>query len=199
MKKTCLAIFVLLQIVSIPIFAARIYGVVTNGVGEPLSFASITVKEKNISTAANQEGRYFLDLSPGNYVLICRHVGYEKKEVEVSVSASSQELNIILSLQKIDLKEVVVKADAEDPAYEIIRNAIRKRKSYLSDQRAYSCEVYSKGVMQLRNFPKSFMGKEVDFEDGDTSKRKMLYLSETVSKLSVERKGKTKTRIICTI
>ena len=72
------------------------------------------------------------------------------------------------------------------------------RKYYLADLRAYECEVYSKGVMNLRDFPNKFMGQQVDFEDGDTSKKKMIYLSETVSKVSVEGKGKTKIEVIST-
>jgi hypothetical protein len=35
--------------------------------------------------------------------------------------------------------------------------------------------VYLKGQLQLRNYPKKFMGQTVDFEDGDTSKKKMLF------------------------
>ncbi|MFZ8310654.1 DUF5686 family protein, partial [Staphylococcus aureus] len=47
-------------------------------------------------------------------------------------------------------------------------------------------EVYIKGQLQLRNYPKNFMGEKVDFEDGDTSKRKMIFLSETMANYSVD-------------
>jgi len=40
------------------------------------------------------------------------------------------------------------------------------------------------------------MGQKVDFEDGDTSKRKMLYLSETVSVYTVDKPNKIKLEVI---
>ena len=176
---TLLALFLLQLSAS----ATRVSGTITNERSELLPFSSVSVKGSNITTAANREGIYFLDLNPGNYTIICRHVGYEKKEITIAVEASPVLLNIVLSQQKVDLKEVIVKAGAEDPAYEIIRKAIRNRKTYQNDQRTYECQVYSKGVMNLRDFPNKLLGREIDFEDGDTSKKKMIYLSETISKL----------------
>jgi hypothetical protein len=46
--------------------------------------------------------------------------------------------------------------------------------------------VYLKGQLQLRDYPTKFLGKKVDFEDGDTSKQKMLYLTENIAKYSVD-------------
>ncbi len=193
-----LSVTILNILLAISCYATRISGTVSNDKGEILPFSTISVKGKNITTAANARGYYFVDLSPGKYVLICRHVGYEKKEVELFVEAESLTINFSLAEQKAELKEVVVKAGAEDPAYEIIRRAIRKRKAYLEDQRAYECEVYSKGVMNLRDFPNKILGEKVDFEDGDTSKKKMIYLAETVSRLSVEGKGKKRIEVLST-
>jgi len=193
-----LSVTILNIVLAISCYASRISGTVSNDKGEILPFSTISVKGKNITTAANARGYYFIDLSPGKYVLICRHVGYEKKEVELFVEAESLTINFSLAEQKAELKEVVVKAGAEDPAYEIIRKAIRKRKTYLEDQRAYECEVYSKGVMNLRDFPNKILGEKVDFEDGDTSKKKMIYLAETVSRLSVEGKGKKRIEVLST-
>ena len=183
---------------SISSYALRISGTVINQKGEVLAFSSVSVKGTNITTAANREGYYFLDLDPGKYILVCRHVGYEKKEVELMLENVSITLNIVLKEQLVNLKEVIVKAGAEDPAYDIIRKAIRKRKSYQEDNRTYECMVYSKGVMKLRDFPNKLLGREINFEDGDTSKKKMFYLSETVSKLSVEGKGKRKIEVLST-
>ncbi len=192
-------LFLLFSFVITPyLFAGKITGKITSTDGELLAFSSVSVKGQNISTSANSQGIYFMELPAGTYTIVCRHVGYERQEKTIVVSNGEQELNFVLSEQKVSLKEVVVKAGAEDPAYAIIRNAIRKRKEYLNENEVYQCEVYSKGVMNLRNFPKSFMGEKVDFEDGDTSKRKMIYLSETVSKLSVDRPNKIKIDVIST-
>jgi hypothetical protein len=180
------------------LYAGKLKGKVVSVKGELLPFSSLSVKGKNIATSANSQGVYFLELQPGSYTIICRHVGYERQEKTVTITENEQELNFELKEQGVNLKEVVVSAGAEDPAYAIIRNAIKKRKEYLNETDVFECEVYSKGVMNLRDFPKKFFGQTVDFEDGDTSKRKMIYLSETVSKLSVDKPNKVKIDVIST-
>jgi len=178
--------------------AGIVTGVVSDSSGRPIPFAGISVKGQRISTGANQNGVYTLQLDPGNYTIICRHVGYARQERNITVTAGEQRLNFILLPQEVVMEEIVVKAGGEDPAYAIIRKAIRKREEHLRDLRTYQCEVYSKGVMNLRDFPSSFMGSKVDFEDGDTSKKKMIYLSESVSRLSVGGVDKRKTEVIST-
>ena len=105
------------------------------------------------------------------------------------------ELNFILTIQEMTLSEVVVK-NSEDPAYQIIRNTIKKRTFYESQLDRFQCEVYTKGQMRVRSYPNKFFGKKVDFEDGDTSKQKMLYLSETISRYSVDKPNKEKIEVI---
>lgn len=180
------------------LIAGKISGKISSTSGDLLPFSTITVEGKNIQTNANSQGFYFLELARGTYNISCRHVGYERTVKTVTVTAEAQELNFVLQPQQVSLKEVVVKAGAEDPAYAIIRKAIQKRKEYLNENEVFQCEVYSKGTMNLRNYPKTFFGETVDFEDGDTSKKKMIYLSETVSKLSVDKPNKTKIDVIST-
>ncbi len=180
------------------LFAGKISGTVKSDKGEPLPFSSITVKGSKAGTSANNQGAYFLQLEPGTYTLICRHVGYERTEQTITVTAANAELHFILKEQTVNLGEVVVKAGAEDPAYAIIRKTIKKRKEHLNENKVFECEVYSKGTMSLRNYPTKFFGQKVDFEDGDTSKKKMIYLSETVSKLSVDGPNKRKIDVLST-
>lgn len=178
--------------------AGKVSGTVTTSKGEPLPFASISVKGGKQATSTNASGYFFLELTAGTYTLICRHVGYERAEQTITVGKDELTVHFVLPEQTVNLQEVVVRAGYEDPAYAIIRNAIRMRKTYLNENEEYRCEVYSKGVMQLRNYPEKFMGQKVDFEDGDTSKRKMIYLSETVSQLAVSRPNRVKIDVIST-
>lgn len=177
--------------------AGRISGLVTDTAGNILPYATIQIKGKNIGTTANSEGRYFIHLTAGTYVFICQHVGYQKQEVTIDVTDEAQVLNFKLIQQQLTLAEVIIKK-GEDPAYEIIRNAIKKRPVYRDEFQKFSCEVYTKGQMQLRDYPKKFFGQKVDFEDGDTSKRKMLYLSETISKYYVEKPNHSKVEVVAT-
>jgi Family of unknown function (DUF5686)/CarboxypepD_reg-like domain len=176
-------------------FGQKIKGIVTDADGKPLPYASIFIKETNKGTNANSEGRYSIKPAPGKYTLVCQYVGYQKEEKEIIVENKDIELDFKLSQQATTLGEVIIK-NGEDPAYEIIRNAIKKRTFYQQQLDKFQCEVYTKGQMRVRNYPNKFLGKKVDFEDGDTSKQKMLYLSETVSTYAVDKPDKVKIEVI---
>ncbi|MGB8193621.1 MAG: DUF5686 and carboxypeptidase regulatory-like domain-containing protein [Chitinophagaceae bacterium] len=178
--------------------AGRISGTITDAKANPLPFASILVKGTTIGTTANNEGKYFLQLSPGSYTIVAQYVGYQRQEKTITIGEENAALDFQLALLDLSLKEVVVKPGTEDPAYEIIRNAIRKRTYYLNQLDKFQCEVYIKGLLKLRDFPKKFMGQEVDFEDGDTSKKKIIYLSETIASYSVDKPNKTKIEVLST-
>jgi Family of unknown function (DUF5686)/CarboxypepD_reg-like domain len=156
------------------------------------------VKGTTIGTTSNAKGEYFLTLSPGNYTIICQYVGYIKEEKTITVGQEELHLNFVLKDQRLSLTEVIVKSDAEDPAYEIIRNAIKKRAYYQGQVEEFQCEVYIKGQLRLRDFPKTFFGQVIEFEDGDTSKNKMVFLSETVAKYSYLKPDKEKVEVLST-
>ncbi len=178
--------------------AARISGKVTDEKGQVLVYASILVKGTTQGTTANKEGDYFLQLNPGTYTIVAQYVGYSRQEKTITVVTDNIPLNFQLSIQQLNLKEVVVRPGGEDPAYDIIRNAIKKRPYYKDQLSAFQCEVYIKGQLQLRAYPKKFLGEPVDFEDGDTSQRKMLFLSETVARYSVQKPRKSKIEVLST-
>jgi len=176
-------------------YSQKVKGKITDIEGNPLPFASVFIKNTGKGTNANSEGVYSLKLAPGKYTLACQYVGYKKVEISISINNDDLEVNFILKVQETVLGEVVLK-NGEDPAYQIIRNAIKKRTYYLNQPEAYECMVYTKGQLRVRNYPNKILGRTVDFEDGDTSKRKMLYLSETISKYSSRPPDKVKVEVV---
>ncbi len=176
-------IFLFLFFIPIFLFAGVINGSVKDASGNAIAYASILVKGSTKGTTANAKGFYSISLNNGTYIFVCQHVGFKTTEQKVMVTGDIV-VNFTLTEQQYQLSEVVVKSDAEDPAYAIIRQAIKKRNYYENEQQKFECQVYIKGQLQLRNYPKNFMGEKVDFEDGDTSKRKVIFLSETVAKYS---------------
>ena len=174
MRQTILT-FLFTAFIFVDAYAGRISGTVTDSKGQPLPFASILIKGTTEGTTANNEGKYFIQLSPGTYTLSAHYVGYQRQEKTITVTSENATIDFQLNMLDLSLKEVVVKPGAEDPAYEIIRQTIKKRPFYLSQLDKFKCEVYIKGLFKLRNFPKKFMGQDVDFEDGDTSKKKILF------------------------
>lgn len=166
--------------------------------GKALPFSSILIKGSTKGVSANSNGFYTLSVSSGSYTLVCQFIGYTTEEKKITVGKDNIVIDFELNAREYDLKDVVVKSGAEDPAYAIIRKAIEKRAEHLTEIKEFSTEVYIKGQMQLRSFPKKFFGEKVDFEDGDTSKRKMLFLSETIAKYSVEVPNKKKIEVLST-
>ncbi|HMG68825.1 MAG TPA: DUF5686 family protein, partial [Chitinophagaceae bacterium] len=195
MRQTLLFIF--LSLSGFNSFAGKIYGTITDEKGQALPYASILVKGTTRGTTANSEGKYILDLDPGSYTIICQHVGYAREEKSIALSQEATVVNFQLHVQELTLGEVIVKK-GEDPAYEIIRQAIRKRTYYQRQLSNFQCEVYTKGQLKLRDFPKKFMGQKVDFEDADTSKKKTIYLSETIATYSVQKPDKRKVEVLST-
>lgn len=179
-------------------FAATITGKITDTKKNPLAHASIIVKGTTLGTTANEKGFYNIALTKGNYTIVCQYIGFKTVEKSVVVSNDNIELSFELPDQEYKMQDVIIKSGGEDPAYEIIRNAIKTREEHLYEIKKFETEVYVKGQIQLRDFPDKFMGQKVDFEDGDTSKKKMIFLSETVAKYAVDGKNNSKIDVIST-
>lgn len=180
-------------------FSTDVSGTIRSAISnEPLAFSSVLVKGTTKGASANNMGFYSISLDPGTYTLVFQYIGYQSIEQKLTVGKTPQTLDIKLVARDYQLNEVVVKTGGEDPAYAIIRNAIAKRSAHSKEIKNYTTEVYIKGQLQLRNYPKSFLGQKVDFEDGDTSKRKMLLLSETIAKYSVSEPNQKKIEVIST-
>jgi len=148
-----------------------------------LPFATILVKGSPYNTISNINGLYTLKLPAGNYEIIYQYIGYSKKAERVIIN-SNKTLDITLIADGISLKEVEVRA-GEDPAYPIMRRAIKKRKYYLNQLDAYTCRAYIKGLQKINSIPKNIKGllKLTGGELSDTADIKgVVYLSESVSK-----------------
>lgn len=193
-----LSVYILLQYSSLLAQAGKISGIVYDKQGVILPFSSITIKGSTVGTTANNQGQYFLNLAPGNYHIICQHVGFAKSEKEITITNEPTVLDFVLTEQELTLSEVVVKGGSEDPAYAIIRQAIKKRKFYKSQVASFQCEVYIKGQIKLRDYPKALFGQKVDFEDGDTGKQKMIFLSETIARYTFQQPDKEKIEVYST-
>ena len=148
MHKVLLLIFFLFFVISV--FAGKITGIITDDKDKPLPYASILVKESGRGTTANQEGRYSLELNPGDYTIVVQYVGFAKQEQKVHMDNSDKHLDFTLKPQQLQLKDVVVSSSREDPAYAIIRHAIKKREEYRTALDSFTCEAYIKTLIKTR-------------------------------------------------
>lgn len=165
---------------------AHVRGVVTSQSGDPLPFATVMIKGTTLGTTTNAAGAYQLDVPAGNHVIVCQYMGYKKMEKSVQAGSEPRELNFSLEPVSLQMKEVVVKSGGEDPAYAIIRQAIKKRPYYLSQVKAYTCESYIKMLARLRSMPKRIFMQKVDPTDigVDSSGKGIVALTESLTKIA---------------
>jgi hypothetical protein len=149
---------------------------------EPLPFATISIANTNKGTNANEKGEFELKLKEGNYQIIVQYLGYKRKELNIQLT-QNQKIIITMHPEQITLSEVVVNAK-EDPAYAVIRNAIKTRKKHYQElnKSPYECSVYIKGVQKLEDLPDRIFGMKVEAKMGNNDVDKgIFYLSETKS------------------
>ncbi len=165
--------------------SAQVTGAITDPKGDPLPFASVYVKGTSIGTTSNIDGEYRLELNPGSYDLVFQFVGFKQRVEKITVGNKTLQLDVVLEEQPIELGEVVVRADAEDPAYAVIRKAMERRKYYRDQVDAYACDVYVKGNIKFLNAPEKFLGRDLGDLAGtlDSNRQGIIYLSESQSKL----------------
>lgn len=141
--------------ICLPGFAQRsgIKGVITTNSGEPIPFTSIGVENFPAGTMANQEGRYQLDIKPGQYKIFFHCLGFQTQSREVEVGQGYKEINIQLSEQVLQMKEVTISVRNEDPAYGIMRKAIARAKINKLMVDSYVARVYIRGSGRVLAIP----------------------------------------------
>jgi len=86
MKRLFTTFVVVLLAAGFALAQRTITGVVTGEDGEPLSFATVKVKDASVGARADVEGRYTLSLPSGYKTIVISYTGYATQEVEVGVS-----------------------------------------------------------------------------------------------------------------
>jgi hypothetical protein len=133
---------------------------------------------------------------PGQYKIIFRYIGYKTHVETVTLQKENITLRIILQPQAIEIKEYTVSAKDEDPAYPIIRKAQQKRRFYQEQVKAYSYNSYIKGMSYLLNVPEKVMGRDIFIDGLDSTRSGIVYLSESVSEVFLQRPDQKKEIII---
>jgi hypothetical protein len=170
----------------IPTGEGQVIGKITDTNGEPLPFANVYVQNTTKGTTSNPDGDYALQLDPGTYEIVYQYIGYQQQIRQVSIrSGVPTVLDVELKADALNLQTIEIKANAEDPAYAIIRKAIAKRKYYLEQVASSKVNVYMKGSVRILEAPEAILGEEVGDLGGnlDSLGRGILYLSESESVL----------------
>lgn len=111
---------------------------------KPLSFATIKVIETGTGTNADNRGEFILNVKEGSYNLVTSYIGYFTDTSSFFIQEENSERNIFLNPTEIYTE--VIEVAGEDPAYEIIRKAIKYKQIFKRDLNEYSYDAYSKFV-----------------------------------------------------
>lgn len=177
---------------------AQIQGTVTNTKNEPLPYVSIYLENSNTGTTTNEQGVFELPISKnGNNTVVFQYLGYQTLKKTIEIETFPYELNVSLQEENIELREVII-SSKENPANRIIKNTIDNRKRYLNKITSYTCDFYSKGIFRIKNAPEKIFGQKIgDLGGGlDSTRSGVIYLSETVSKISFKQPNLFKEQIL---
>ncbi|MEJ6792458.1 MAG: DUF5686 and carboxypeptidase regulatory-like domain-containing protein [Lacinutrix sp.] len=178
---------------------SQITGNVTSKTGKTLPFVSVYVNNTYTGTTTNEEGNYTLDLEKtGEYTIVFQFLGFKTLKKTVSVTTFPFVLDATLLEENISLSEVVINSE-ENPANQIIRNTIAKRKNVLEKMSEFKADFYSRGLIKIVDAPEKIFGQDVGDLDGaltDSTRTGIIYLSETISKIEYKKPRRLKERIL---
>ncbi|GAB3324845.1 DUF5686 family protein [Larkinella ripae] len=131
----------------------KISGRITDAAtGEGIPFANIAIKGKTAGATSDENGRYSLTTTQTGDSLLFSSLGYQTRAYRL-VSTVSQTIDAALTSSATKLQEVKIYAKGGDPAYRIIREAIRRKSQFDPDQlTAFQYESYSKVEAYVNNF-----------------------------------------------
>jgi len=180
---------------------AQIKGTVTDEKGNPLPFVSVFEENTYTGTTSNEQGKYQLNVKEsGKNRIIFQYLGFKTQKITVSTDSKTITLDVKMVEESFTLNEVVIDPK-NNPANAIIKNAIANKKENSQKTSRYTADFYSKGMFKVKDLPKKILGQKVDIGDDmasnlDSTGTGILYLSETVSKITFEKPNKLKEKII---
>ena len=117
----------------------------------PLSFASMKVLETGTGTTADANGEFILNVKDGSYNIVTSYIGYFTDTSSFYLTSENIERNIFL--KSTDIYTDIIDVEGEDPAYEIIRKAIKYKQEFKKDLNEYNYDAYSKFVVKSNMNP----------------------------------------------
>lgn len=172
--------------------SSQIKGNITNEKGEPLSSVSIYLEKTVTGTTSNDNGDYILPVKQkGTYTIVFQFLGFKTLKKTETITTFPFKLNIVLEEESVTLSEISI-STKDNPANKIIRNVIKNKEKNTAKYSNYTAKFYSRGITRIKNAPKKFLGQSTgDFGGGlDSTRTGVVYLSETFSKISYQKKPK---------
>lgn len=145
----------------------KLSGWIINDKKEPLSFASVEIKELKKGSISADDGSYQFFLERGKYDVVVSLVGYQPKVVTVYIN--NEDVSEIITLEDAEsseLSDVLIKVKARDRAEDLIRNVIKSKDGILNAIGSYSYNAYIRAFQM----------------DSITSQKKSENIADTIAK-----------------
>jgi len=194
MKNAFLLLFSLFSCINF----AQIKGTVTDDKGNPLAYVTIFEENTYNGTTSNDQGHYELNVKKlGKHSIIFQYLGFKTKKIAIDIITLPYNLDTQLSEESFTLNEVIINPK-DNPANQIIKNAIANKAVNTEKTARYKADFYSRGIFRIKDAPKKILGQKLDMFDEvlDSTRSGILYLSETVSKITFQKPDKMKETII---
>ncbi len=162
-----------------------------------LPFVNVYIEGSTNGTTANADGEFVLNVKEGNdLILSFQSLGYIKHKEKIDMNTQTSDLKIKMKSENVQLKEVLIKGKSKDPAYAIMREAIKRRKENMDKVQSFSADVYMKSNVRLLQIPKKipfFINKK---DIPDSTNLGLMYMSESVAKYYTQKPDKKKEEMI---
>lgn len=164
MKKRAIISWLTL-LLSLPLFSQTFQGRIIDQSGNPVVGSTVYIREIKQGVACSDDGEFQVALDDGTYTVEFRSLGYETQTKNITVrSGEPVAEEIVLEEKYYALSEVVV-VGREDPAYEIMRQAIARAPYHAKQIKSYQSEVYQKLKLKLLALP-NILGMKMETNDG---------------------------------
>ena len=193
--KRLLLFFATLFVLLFQCNAQTLKGFILDSGNNPIPFSTVFVKEVSFGTAANGDGAFELKIPEGNYTCVFQSMGYQPRTEKILVDKKGVIHRIVLKDMVYSMKEVVISAKDEDPAYRIMRKVISKSPLFAKMVKSYNANVYIKGSLHIKKISRmvNWMAKdqlkELKIKEGDT------YLEESINEIDFTAPNLTRQKV----
>lgn len=115
---------------------------------EALISADIIIKDTNISTITNSDGKFILKI-PNSFInnsILFSHLGYEKKELKISDLQLNSKITLIPAITELNTIEITSFKDAES----LLRATLKNRSLVYSNEPALITAFYRETIKKRR-------------------------------------------------
>ena len=148
------SLIVLCCLLPMHLFAQLLTGKITDVSGEAIPNATLYIREVALGITADDNGEFQASLKKGSYTCDFSSLGYERKTLPLTIDKAETHLAVAMEKKVYALKEVIISANREDPAYAIMRKAIGMAPFYLHQIEKYESSIYVKGSVKVEKIPR---------------------------------------------